>query len=52
MGSVAVPLDNNDSCLSTVGGDSLPGGSDSGRASGTEDSPVAQRAGIEERGPS
>ena len=40
---VAVPLDNKYSCLSTVGGDSLPGGSDSGRASGTEDGPVAQK---------
>ena len=40
---VAVPLDNKYSCLSTVGGDSLPGESDSGQASGTVDGPVAQK---------
>ncbi|XP_062896362.1 uncharacterized protein LOC134342314 [Mobula hypostoma] len=45
MGSTpaAVPLNNRYSCLSTVGGDSLPGGSDSGPASGTESGPVAQK---------
>ena len=40
---VAVHLGNKYSCLSTVGGDSLPGGSNSSWASGTETSPVAQK---------
>ena len=40
---VAVPLSNKYSCLSTVGGGSLPGGSSSGRASSTESGPVAQK---------
>ncbi|XP_055521107.1 uncharacterized protein LOC129715270 [Leucoraja erinacea] len=40
---VSVHLENKYSCLSTVGVDSLPGSSDSGRASGTETGPVAQK---------
>ena len=40
---VAVPLDNKYSCLSTVGGDSLPGGSNRDCGSGTESVPVAQK---------
>ena len=40
---MAVPLNNKYSCLSAVGGGSLPGGSNSGRASGTESGPVAQK---------
>ena len=40
---VAVHLENRYSCLSSIGADSLPGGSNSGRASGTENSPDAQK---------
>ncbi|XP_055498195.1 uncharacterized protein LOC129701166 [Leucoraja erinacea] len=40
---VTVHLENKYSCLSKGGGDSLPGGNDSGRASGTKTGPVAQK---------
>ncbi|XP_055508716.1 uncharacterized protein LOC129707614 [Leucoraja erinacea] len=40
---MSVHLANKYSCLSTDGGDSLPGGSDSGRASSTETGPVAPK---------
>ena len=40
---MSVHLANKYSCLSTDGGDSLPGGSDSGRAFSTETSPVAPK---------
>ena len=40
---MAVHLENRYSCLSSIGADSLPGGSKSSRASGTQNGPGAQK---------